>query len=60
MRIPFVKMHGAGNDFVLIDDRDASFPADGRVIAVIAPRGVGIGCETFSKRTSIAVLPSSV
>ena len=45
MRIPFVKMHGAGNDFVLIDDRDASFPADGRVIAAIAPRGVGIGCE---------------
>ena len=45
MRIPFVKMHGAGNDFVLIDDRDASFPADGRVVAAIAPRGVGIGCE---------------
>ena len=43
--IRFVKMHGAGNDFVLIDDRDASFPADGRVIAAIAPRGVGIGCE---------------
>ena len=45
MKLPFVKMHGAGNDFVLIDDRDGSFPPDGRAIAAIAPRGVGIGCE---------------
>ena len=45
MRVPFVKMHGAGNDFVMIDDRTGAFPADKRVIASIAPRGVGIGCE---------------
>lgn len=46
MQIPFVKMHGAGNDFVMIDDRDGTFPAEsGRCIAKIAPRGVGIGCE---------------
>ena len=45
MRVPFVKMHGAGNDFVMIDDRTGAFPTDARVIAAIAPRGVGIGCE---------------
>ena len=45
MRVPFVKMHGAGNDFVMVDDRDGAFPADPRVVAAIAPRGVGIGCE---------------
>lgn len=45
MRIPFVKMHGAGNDFVMFDDRDGSLPLDACGIAAIAPRGVGIGCE---------------
>lgn len=43
--ISFVKMHGAGNDFVLIDDRDESFPAETRRIAMLATRRVGIGCE---------------
>lgn len=38
-------MHGAGNDFVLIDDRDESFPAESRRIAMMATRRVGIGCE---------------
>ena len=46
MRVPFVKMHGAGNDFVMIDDRNALFPSDAHgAVAAIAPRGVGIGCE---------------
>ena len=27
MNIPFWKMHGAANDFILIDDRDCTFPA---------------------------------
>lgn len=43
--ISFVKMHGAGNDFVLIDDRDNSFPVEGRKIAMMATRRIGIGCE---------------
>lgn len=43
--IPFVKMHGAGNDFVLIDDREGIFPAEGRKIALMATRRIGIGCE---------------
>lgn len=45
MRIRFTKMHGAGNDFVLIDDRDGSFPCDRKVLAAIGARGTGVGCE---------------
>ena len=44
--IRFTKMHGAGNDFVMIDDRGGSFPADDyRRIAALATRPSGIGCE---------------
>lgn len=44
--VKFVKMHGAGNDFVLIDDRDGKFPVhDHRHIAAMAMRPGGIGCE---------------
>lgn len=45
MRIKFTKMHGAGNDFVLIDDRDGSFPERGNLIAAMAAGRTGIGCE---------------
>lgn len=43
--IKFVKMHGAGNDFVLIDDREGRFPEDYRRVAAMAMRRTGIGCE---------------
>ena len=45
MRIRFAKMHGAGNDFVLIDDRDGAFPAERGILAAIGARGTGVGCE---------------
>ena len=45
MRIRFAKMHGAGNDFVLIDDRDGTFPAERGTLAAIGTRGTGVGCE---------------
>jgi len=46
MRVPFVKMHGAGNDFVMVDGREGSFPSEDRgAIARLAARGTGIGCE---------------
>ena len=46
MKIPFYKMHGAGNDFILIDDRSLDFPAhDTAFLSRIATRRTGIGCE---------------
>jgi len=45
MAIPFVKMHGAGNDFVMIDARKGVFEPDSSLIARIGARGTGIGCE---------------
>ena len=45
-KIHFVKMHGAGNDFVLIDDRQGLFPShDNLRIAALAERRTGIACE---------------
>ena len=45
MKMQFAKMHGAGNDFVMFDDRDGSFPGDGRRIAALAARRTGVGSE---------------
>lgn len=46
MKIPFTKMHGAGNDFIMIDDRELTFPMEDRAfIAEIASRRTGIGCD---------------
>lgn len=45
MKIRFTKMHGAGNDFVLVDDRDGMFPERGNLIAAMAADRTGIGCE---------------
>lgn len=55
--ISFVKMHGAGNDFVLVDDRRGLFPCDDhRRIAAMATRPGGIGCEgvILVQRSSVA------
>ncbi len=39
-------MHGAGNDFVMIDDRAGTFPiADAAAIRRLANRPDGLGCE---------------
>ncbi len=43
--VKFVKMHGAGNDFVLVDDRGGSFPSEHRLVAAMANRPGGVGCE---------------
>ena len=46
MKIPFTKMHGAGNDFIVVDDRDRSFPVDDHeFIAGICARRNGVGSD---------------
>ena len=46
MKIPFWKMHGAANDFILVDDRALTFPAGDRAwLARIMARHTGIGSE---------------
>lgn len=46
MKIEFAKMHGAGNDFVMIDDLGETFPAENRAgLAAIGSRRTGIGCD---------------
>ena len=41
----FTKMHGAGNDFVVLDLRDGRLPQDAAMCARIADRHTGIGCD---------------
>ena len=45
MKIPFVKMHGLGNDFVLLDQRERHFGLTPAQIAHLADRRFGIGCD---------------
>jgi diaminopimelate epimerase len=46
VRIPFLKMHGAGNDFVVIDHRTPLLPADpGALVAAMCDRRRGIGAD---------------
>ena len=45
-KLAFTKMHGAGNDFVLIDDRAETFPVhDHLLLAMLAAPRTGIACE---------------
>ena len=46
MRVPFIKMHGLGNDFVVLDARVDAIPAmDTALAAALADRKTGIGCD---------------
>ncbi len=42
---PFLKMHGAGNDFVVLDARSRPWEIDGEAAKRIADRRTGIGCD---------------
>ena len=44
-RTPFLKMHGLGNDFVVLDARAAPVALDDARIRAIAHRRTGIGCD---------------
>jgi diaminopimelate epimerase len=41
----FIKMHGLGNDFVVVDARRASLDLDAELARAIADRRTGIGCD---------------
>ena len=45
MTLRFTKMHGLGNDFVLIDARGAAVAMDAGRAAAIADRRTGVGCD---------------
>jgi len=43
--VPFTKMHGLGNDFVVLDLRDGASAPDAQHARAIADRRRGIGCD---------------
>ena len=45
MRLRFTKMNGAGNDFVMIDNRDLSLHLSGEQIAKVCDRHRGVGAD---------------
>ena len=44
-KIPFLKMHGLGNDFVVLDGRRAAIAIDAAAARALADRRTGIGCD---------------
>jgi diaminopimelate epimerase len=44
-KVPFFKMHGLGNDFVVLDFRRAAVPIGAASIRALADRRTGIGCD---------------
>ncbi len=45
--IPFRKMNGLGNDFVVVDVRETARPFSQATVRAIADRETGIGCDQF-------------
>ncbi|AIT79284.1 diaminopimelate epimerase [Novosphingobium pentaromativorans] len=46
MRIEFTKMHGLGNDFIVLDARERALPPiDSAAASALADRHTGIGCD---------------
>jgi diaminopimelate epimerase len=45
VKIPFTKMHGAGNDYVYVNGFEVKIPDPARVARVVSPRRKGIGSD---------------
>ena len=43
--LPFIKMHGLGNDFIILDARDGKHLPDTNGMRLLANRHAGIGCD---------------
>ena len=44
-KLPFIKMHGLGNDFIILDLRSGHLRPDSEALRVLADRRRGIGCD---------------
>ena len=55
MKIGFTKMHGLGNDFVLLDGRQGLPPLEPQLLSRMANRRLGIGCDQI-----LLIEPASV
>lgn len=44
-KVPFIKMHGLGNDFVVLDARSREISLSARQKQLIADRRLGVGCD---------------
>jgi len=44
-KVPFLKMHGLGNDFVVLDSRRSTLAIDAAAARALADRRTGIGCD---------------
>ncbi|MCW1951077.1 MAG: diaminopimelate epimerase [Octadecabacter sp.] len=47
-RLPFMKMHGLGNDFVVIDERDGVQRVTHEIVVAIADRRRGVGFDQLA------------
>ncbi len=45
MLLDFVKYEGAGNDFILLDSREVTFPSGSKLIAKLCDRHFGVGAD---------------
>ena len=43
--LSFIKMHGLGNDFVVVDARAGEVSLDAERVRAIAERRLGVGCD---------------
>ena len=47
IKMPFIKMHGLGNDFIIVDCRTDVPNPDSHTIVHMSERRTGIGCDQF-------------
>jgi diaminopimelate epimerase len=57
MKLTFYKYHGAGNDFVIIDNREHLFPESTELIRHMCDRRFGIGADGLMTLTKVADYP---